>query len=232
MHLVGFVGWLHFQIFHTKLSYICVSELQSANKLNFPVRCLETGVRLQYRLEGLFVHFFSLLLSLFLCFPFFFTLQTLKIALTQCASILSLVIPCHNFIILSELDFLHCPRNCVVGLATSPLLAKVGFSQLSVLWKDVGKLYLHDLVCKHLPQAGLFSWLFPFSTISPLLPFLSIVSKSYSPVLLVITKGSGLLGAKQWGDLSWPNQFAMSCMTFAPWSVFGNVAAPPAGTAV
>lgn len=177
MCLVGFVCWLHFQKFHTKLSYICVSGLQSADKSNFPVRCLETGVRLQARLEGLFFHFFSLLLSLFLCFPLFFTLEALKITFAQCASVLSLVIPCHSFIMLSELDSLHCPRNYVVGLPTSPLLAKARFSQLSVLWKDMGSLlYLRDFVCKHLPQAVLFIWLFPFSTISLLLPFLSIMS--------------------------------------------------------
>lgn len=188
VRLVGFVGWLHFQNFHTKLSCICISELQSADKSNFPVRCLETGVRLQSHLEGLFFNFSSLLLSLFLCFPFFFTLQTLKITFAQCASVLSVVTPCHSFIMLSELGSLHCARKCIVGLATSPLLAKVRFSQLPVLWKDVVTLYLNELVCKHLPQAGLLTRLFPFPTISLFLPFLSIMSKSsYSLVFLVVT---------------------------------------------
>jgi len=128
-------------------------------------------------------------LSLFLCFPFFFTLQTLKITFAHCAFVLSLVIPCHSFIMLSELGPLHCLRKCIVGLATSALLAKVRFSQLSVLWKDVGNLlYLHDLVFKHLPQAGLLTQLFPFSTISLLLPFVFIMSKSSDHlVFLVIT---------------------------------------------
>lgn len=96
-----------------------------------------------------------------------------------------MVIPCHSFIMLSELGSLHCLRKWIGGLATSPLLAKVRFSQLPVLWKDVENIYLHDLVCKHLPQAGLFTQLFTFSLV---LPFLSIISKSsYSLVFLVIT---------------------------------------------
>lgn len=110
MHLVGFVGWLHFQKFHTKLSYICVSELQNADKSNFPVRCLKDGVRLQSHLEGLFFHFYSLLLSLSFS-VFHFSLQTLKINFAQCTFVLSMVIPCLSFVMLSELGSFCCLRN-------------------------------------------------------------------------------------------------------------------------
>lgn len=53
---------------------------------------------------------------------------------------------------------------------------------------DVGNLYLHYLVCKHLLQPGLFIQLFPFSTVSLFLTSFSIVSKSsYNLVFLVKT---------------------------------------------
>lgn len=116
-------------------------------------------------------------LPLFLCFPSFFTLQAPKIILSPCAFFYQWFFPATSFYIVWGRSYALSKWLHSKG---GPFLTKVRSSQLSVLWKDVENLlYLHYLICKCLPQAVLFTWLFPFPTISLLLPFLVLVSKSF-----------------------------------------------------
>lgn len=193
--LFGFVTWLHFQKIHMKLTFIYVSEFQSAGESSFPVRCSVTGAVLPVmfqRYTQLVWRDFSFISPL--CISFSLSVfhhssldRHLKLFFLTVILFYQWFFPVTVFIV-SEVGPMSCPSDYIVKVTTSTLLAKVRFSLLSVQWKGVeNPLYLHYLICKHLSQSVLFTWLFPFPIISLLLPFLATMFKPlYNLVCLCI----------------------------------------------
>lgn len=137
--LFGFVIWLQFQKIHTKLSYIYVSELQSAGKSSFPVRCSVTGAVLpvtSQRYRQLVWKDFSFISPL--CISFSLSVfhhssldRHLKLFFLTVILFYQWFFPVTAFI-LSEIGSMSSTSDYIVRVVTSPLLAKVGFSQLLV----------------------------------------------------------------------------------------------------
>lgn len=148
--LLVLLVWLHLQKFHTKLSYICVSKLQSADKSNFPVRCLETGVGLQSCLGGLFFHFSaSLFLSLFSFFLYFSGTENYFCSVCLCFI---------NSYSLSQIYYTVWAGIFVLSKQMHSRVDHFSLTAQNEIFSAVtavercGKPYLYVLVCKPVPQ--------------------------------------------------------------------------------